>query len=227
MKIRFCSLIAVALISSAAYGGNIVTNPSFESADLSGWTGGDWIVATSVNPSPAVDTILPEDGSYLAFTACNSGTSCITDSSNYLSQLVPATSGTYTLSFYYDLGDTQCADFDDCLGGPDNDSANTYAQLEVMWGSDVVLNVSANDQSDAGYQFFTVSGLTSNPSGELLAFAGEEDPDYLVVDNVSVTADSVGGGAVPEPAPLALLGCGLAGIAILRSRKRRAVRAEL
>jgi len=57
---------------------------------------------------------------------------------------------------------------------------------------------------------YTFTGLTASTTSTVLEFTGREDPAYLQLTDISVTADA--SPTVPEPAPLTLIGGGLLGM---------------
>lgn len=212
MLSAFC---AVAGLSCAVFAGNIVINPGFETGDKTGWTdlNTNWSV-DGLGNSPG-----PHSGNFLADSGCV-GANCITDVTNALSQVVTNTNATYTLSFWYDLGDSTCP----ACSGPADDPTDTFAELSVLWNGGSIFDVTASNQSDAGYVHFTMSGLLGSVSGVQLSFLGRQDPNNLGIDDVCVVAD---GGvctdtnvATPEPTSRLLFMAGLSAIAILGLRRR-------
>jgi hypothetical protein len=210
MKNWLLPLSLAALLPCACFGNNIVANPGFETGDLTAWTTDDW---------PAVNTaggLVPHSGSYLADSACE-GSVCLNPATGaYLYQDLSTTTGTaYTISFWYDMGDTVCVG-----------CASAFAELRVQWGSTIIFDTTANDQPDAGWVNFTITETATSGSMEL-EFLGRQDPGFLGIDDVCV--DVAGGAcgsssAVPEPTSLLLSGASLAGFALVALKRAGGVR---
>jgi hypothetical protein len=220
MKRWLVSLPAAALFSCVAFGSNIVLNPGFETGDFTNWTNtnGNWEVETSSGG------VVPHSGTYYADTGCV-GAPCLTTGADgaFFFQDLPTTIGdTYTISFWYDLGNTTCTD--ECVGeGPSDDPNDTFAELEATWGATTIFNVIADDVPDQGWVNFTINAVATSTSTQL-EFFGRQDPAQLGVDDVCVdlAGGSCGGeAAVPEPAALLLSGSGLAGFGFLALQRRR------
>ncbi len=84
--------------------------------------------------------------------------------------------------------------------------------VEINWGR---IGVMLDDQTfftaySSGHYDTTVTALRNNAT---LTFFTHNDPSYNRLDNVNVS------GTVPEPASIALIGLGLAGLAVSRRRK--------
>lgn len=206
----------MALVTSVAFGTNIVTDPGFEDGGL-GWTGSGWSVDTSAGG------VLPHSGNLFAATGC-SGPDCIGTPIAYFFQDLTTVSGQfYAISFWYDMGNTTCPG---CTGGPSDDPGETLGQLEALWGGQVILNVTANNQADPGYVEFTGIVQATSDSTEL-EFLGRQDPNSLGVDDVCVDLVSnytcATAAQVPEPSSLllSLCGAGIGGFGFLLSRFRR------
>ena len=113
---------------------NIVQNPSFEDGpgfSLAGWDQGPFFFGSTVTDEPG-----PQDGSRFAVSVCGhtDGTSlCFL---HPLAQTLATDGGTFTLSFWFDLGSSQG---DEELG---------FSGLVVQWGDQIVLNVGEEEKDN-------------------------------------------------------------------------------
>jgi hypothetical protein len=197
------------LFASAAFGTNIVQNPGFELGDFTGWGALDWSVEVGT------DGLVPNSGTYYADTGCATP-ACLSTPTSSLFQTLATTSGqTYTVSFFYDLGFTNCTI---CTPVLPDDPAGTLSELEVLWGgADIFDAVQSTPLPNQGWVLFTANVLATSSSMEL-DFLGRQDPGRLGIDDVCV--DVVGGAcgsvsSVPEPTSLVLSAAGIAFLGLM------------
>ena len=200
-------LLTAVLCSPVAFGTNLIQNPGFELGSFSGWTVSDWAIETGT------DGLVPNSGTFYADSGCAVST-CISGPASFIFQTLATTSGqTYTVSFWYDLGFTNCGG--GCVPVLPDDPNGTLSELQVLWGGATLLDaVQSTPQPNAGWVLFTANVLATSNS-MTLEFLGRQDPARLGIDDVCV--DVVGGvcGAVPEPPGFVLSCTGIAALGML------------
>jgi hypothetical protein len=189
-QLRFLTLLPIVFLAVAgnAAASNIVTNQSFETGNLSGWTLGGNTGFTGVTSSDGLG--MP----------CQDGNHCASlgpvGSDGTLSQTLSTVSGAaYTFSFWF-------AAF-----------GNSPSDFSVSWDGGTPL-FSVTNPNTGGFwtQYsYTVTGTGS----DTIQFAFRDDPNIIVLDNVSVSQSE---SATPEPATVGLLAAGLMAMAC-RSRR--------
>jgi hypothetical protein len=197
------ALVTLTLLSTVASASPLLVNGGFETGNFSGWTvsgGPCQFVLASISDQSTCTGVTPgtdpgaESGTYAAYLGQYGYLGSI-------SQTFATTVGTsYDVQFY--LADTSFGD-----------NANTN-QFEVAWNGASIF--SETDVPVSGYQEYNIL-VDATTTSTTLAFEAQQNPAYLVLDNVSVTDPPA---PVPEPATLALFGGGLA---VIRMRRRSAV----
>jgi hypothetical protein len=218
-KILFLGISMALWAASASAGGiDLVANGGFTTGDFTGWTSSsdeNWYV-NGIDTNPGA----PSDTSYAAENGCV-GASCNDPvNGSWITQsLATEVSQTYTLTFFYDPGPLS---EDDGGGGIDaiaDASVITTTELDVLWDGSLVTGGQIVNATSSTWEEYTFTGLTASTTSTVLEFTGREDPDYLQLTDISVTADA--SPTVPEPASLTLIGGGLLGMICTVLRRRR------
>jgi hypothetical protein len=218
-KILFLGISMALWAASASAGGiDLVANGGFTTGDFTGWTSSsdeNWYV-NGIDTNPGA----PSDTGYAAYNGCT-GASCNDPvSGDWISQpLATGASQTYTLTFFFDPG---ASSEDDGGGGIDaiaDASVITTTELDVLWDGSLVTGGQIVNATSSTWEEYTFTGLTASTTSTVLEFTGREDPDYLQLTDISVTADA--SPTVPEPASLTLIGGGLLGMICTVLRRRR------
>jgi hypothetical protein len=218
-KILFLGISMALWAASASAGGiDLVANGGFTTGDFTGWTSSsdeNWYV-NGIDTNPGA----PSDTSYAAENGCV-GASCNDPvNGSWITQsLATEVSQTYTLTFFYDPGPLN---EDEGGGGIDaiaDASVITTTELDVLWDGSLVTGGQIVNATSSTWEEYTFTGLTASTTSTVLEFTGREDPDYLQLTDISVTADA--SPTVPEPASLTLIGGGLLGMICTVLRRRR------
>jgi hypothetical protein len=189
------ALVAVLLVAPMAFANpNLLTNGSFQSGDLTGWTlggaGGAFVVS---GPFYAYTGDQDGDGFYAVMGPVGSdGT---------LSQTFATTPGAqYTFSFWFaSVGDNP-------------------SDFSASWDGNVLLSLT-NPNTGANWSQFSFTEMGTG--SDTISFSFRDDPAYMALDNVSVTLNQP---TTPEPSSLLLLGSGLLTVGGVIRRKLRANR---
>lgn len=164
--------------ASVAFGQNMLTNPGFETGDLTGWTEAHAGSFSAVQSSGFAGGSSHSGNFMFAFGALSS-----TDAEDFYQDVATVAGNQYDVSFW----------------AMDLEANGTSQNLAVTFGGNTVFN---GDPSSAGYtQYsgtFTATGGTTR-----LEVNGWESDVYILADDFSVSAHPV-----PEPASLAVLGLG-------------------
>ena len=192
MRLKTLLVIAAfALFVSLApvtFAQNLVTNGSFETGDFTGW---NQTGLEEVVSGPFAYYNSAQDGAFYSVWG-NVG------SDGSISQSFADTAGqSYTFSFWFAANGDNPSDF------------------SAYWNGTQLLSLT-NPTTGAVWTEYTFSGLIGT-GNDTITFNGGDDPSWMALDNISVTAQT--GGTVPEPSSLLLLGSGVLGLGGVIRRK--------
>jgi hypothetical protein len=187
-------MLALGSMGRSAFADNLLSNGSFQSGDLTGWT-----ISGNDDGNTGVTNVLPDFPPFFSYTGEDAdgfyaflGT---VGADAVISQTVSDSSGqAYTVSFWYNADGSSPSDF------------------SASWDGTALLSLT--DPLTNGWTFYSF-GVTGTGS-DTLSFSAHNDPYYDALDNVAVFATT------PEPGTLALLGLGLTALIGITRRKVRA-----
>jgi hypothetical protein len=176
-------------VAAPTFAQNLITNGSFETGDFSGWTTGGNFEFTQV-----------VSGGYYVYSGAQDGQFYTTmgpvGSDGSLSQTLSTVAGAqYNISFWFASVGDDPSDF------------------SVYWNGTQLLSLTNPNTGVNWTQYtFTATGTGS----DTLTFNFMDSPEYLALDNVSVTQQA---STVPEPSSFLLLGTGVVGLGGFVRRK--------
>jgi PEP-CTERM motif len=193
---RFKTLLVIAaatllLCAPMAFGQNLLSNGGFETGDFTGWTTGGNFEDTEVVSGAFYEYSGAQEGNFYAVLGP-------VGSDGTLSQSFADHAGTsYTFSFWLaSVGDNP-------------------SDFSAYWDGTSVLSLT-NPNTGANWSEFSFT--ETGTGNDTISFSFRDDPAYIALDNVSVSAQS-GTGTVPEPSSLLLMGSGALGLLGVVRRK--------
>lgn len=184
MNVNIIRYVSLFALSAAALSANAINLVSNPSFETGDFT--NWTLVGDPNFT-FVDTGFSSDGNFAAWLGEFNGVGSLTQT------IATVPGASYTFSF-------------DFAG--DNDNPSFFS---AAFGSNTVMSVT-NPPFDVDYVSHSFTVVASSATTDV-KFSFLDEPFFLNLDNVSVTAN-----AVPEPASMAALGVGA--LCLLRRRKK-------
>lgn len=180
--------VAFTVTAPKTFAQNLVQNGSFETGDFTGW---NVTGLEEVVSGPFYVYTGAQDGNFYSVWGNVGGDGNISQS------IADSAGGQYTLSFWFAANGDNPSDF------------------SVSWDGNVLLSLSNPTTGGAWTQYsFNVTG-TGN---DTLTFTGGDDPEWMALDNVSVSQNG-GTGTTPEPSSFILMGSGILALGGMIRRK--------
>ncbi len=197
-KLVICSaavVLCLVFAAPASAGGNLVSNPGFETGDLTDWTMSGVTGSTYVAGADFGDGLVPHSGNYFLVLGA-------VGADGFLSQTIADTPGVlYNFSFYW---------------GSDGLTPNDFTAFydgKPIFGP-ITDQSSTEGGPNNGYLFESVTVMGTG--SDTIMFGFRNDPGYNALDDISFTA-------VPAPSAIVLAGMGVMVVAgYNRTRRRRA-----
>jgi hypothetical protein len=187
--------VCISVSAPKTFAQNLLANGSFETGDFTSWTTGGNFEDTEVVSGAFDQYTGAQDGVFYAVLGP-------VGSDGTLSQTFSDHAGSqYTFSFWF---------------GSVGDNPSDFS---AMWDGTTVLSLTNPNTGAAWSQFsFTETGTGSDS----ITFSFRDDPAYMALDNVVVSASSTTTtGTTPEPSGLILMGTGVVGVGAFLRRKLR------
>jgi hypothetical protein len=183
--------VAFTLTAPKTFAQNLLQNGSFESGDYTDWTTSGNFEFTQVVSGPYYVYSGAQDGNFYSTAGP------VSTLGGFGQSFADTAGATYTFSFWL------------------NAVGDDPSEFVAMWDGNTLMD--QTDPNTGGV--WTLESFTATGTGnDSISFAFRDDPEYIALDNVSVS-QSGGGGTTPEPSTFILMGSGIVALGGMARRK--------